>query len=274
MKHTIGARISTLRKTKGMTQEELAEKVKVSVRALSFWETGKSDPNMSSIKKLASTFGCSAGYLVAGIDERLQRTVARVVKSDSRYEAAIKDMTLSDLLSAIDEVQGRRTSLGIVPPHATPAPDMEPLPVLDKVAANHEIAFASSRESTLVDAKYKADDHYCLQVHGQSMRPTIYENDTVVVRKLFIELSEYDESVGPVDPQPWKELHRKVVVASVDSGEPELKRLFVYPRKDTGFKILLQPDNRSVAPIEISREHRLCIMGVVQVIMRDPLNFE
>ena len=38
----VGTRIKQLRKEKGLTQEQLAEKIKVSSRTVSRWETGVS----------------------------------------------------------------------------------------------------------------------------------------------------------------------------------------------------------------------------------------
>jgi SOS-response transcriptional repressor LexA len=160
------------------------------------------------------------------------------------------------------------------PRDAFDAPQFHTLPVIAKVPAKSNISFAEAKGTEYVEVKYNKNDHYCLTVTGRSMHPTMYEGDTLVVQVHEMALTEYDESEGPVNPTPWKMLHKRCVIASVNDEEPEVKRLFCYPRKDTGFKIMLQPDNRSVDPIEIDKGHTLVIKGVVRQIMRDPMNFE
>ena len=45
--------MNTLRKMRGLTQEELAKKVGVSNATIGFYETGKRTPRLKTIKKLA-----------------------------------------------------------------------------------------------------------------------------------------------------------------------------------------------------------------------------
>ena len=51
-KQIFGNMIATLRKEKGMTQVELAEKIAVIDKAVSKWEQDLSFPNISSIEKV------------------------------------------------------------------------------------------------------------------------------------------------------------------------------------------------------------------------------
>lgn len=45
----VGQRIATLRKTKGLSQEQLAQQLHVSTQAVSKWETGKSLPETATL---------------------------------------------------------------------------------------------------------------------------------------------------------------------------------------------------------------------------------
>lgn len=45
----IGKRIATLRRTKGLSQEQLAELLHVSAQAVSKWENGKSLPETATL---------------------------------------------------------------------------------------------------------------------------------------------------------------------------------------------------------------------------------
>ena len=63
-KRTLGMMISSLRKEKGMTQLELAEKMGVTDKAVSKWERDLSYPDLNSIPKLAEIFGVSVEDLM------------------------------------------------------------------------------------------------------------------------------------------------------------------------------------------------------------------
>lgn len=57
-------RIKELRKEKGLSQKELAEILKVDFRTISFWETGRYEPNINQIIILCDFFNVSADYLL------------------------------------------------------------------------------------------------------------------------------------------------------------------------------------------------------------------
>ena len=63
-KQTLGIMISTLRKEKGMTQLELAEKMGVTDKAVSKWERDLSFPDINSIPKLAEIFEVTVDELM------------------------------------------------------------------------------------------------------------------------------------------------------------------------------------------------------------------
>ena len=53
---SIGETIANLRKQKGMTQSELAEKMNVTDKAVSKWERDLSCPDINTISKLADSY--------------------------------------------------------------------------------------------------------------------------------------------------------------------------------------------------------------------------
>ena len=65
-KHSVGKTISTLRKEKGWTQVELAEKLQVSDKAVSKWEKDDAFPSVEFFPVLAELFGVSIDYLMTG----------------------------------------------------------------------------------------------------------------------------------------------------------------------------------------------------------------
>ncbi len=66
MNETIGNRISRLRKSKGMSQEALAEKIGVSSQAVSKWENDQSCPDISLLPQLAKLLDVSVDELLTG----------------------------------------------------------------------------------------------------------------------------------------------------------------------------------------------------------------
>ena len=65
MEYSLGKKIAELRKSRGMTQEALAEKMGVSAQAVSKWENDLSCPDVMSLRPLANLFGVTADELLA-----------------------------------------------------------------------------------------------------------------------------------------------------------------------------------------------------------------
>ena len=80
-KQTLGMMIASLRKEKGMTQMELAEKMGNTDKAVSKWERDLSCPDVNSLPKLAEIFDVT-------VDELMQ------VKTEAREEIT-KDKKVS-----------------------------------------------------------------------------------------------------------------------------------------------------------------------------------
>lgn len=66
MEHRIGDCIAKLRKEKGWTQDVLADKLQVSNKAISKWESNKGEPSLEFLPKLAELFGITLDYLMTG----------------------------------------------------------------------------------------------------------------------------------------------------------------------------------------------------------------
>lgn len=67
---TFSEKISALRKQKGWSQEELAEKLMVTRQAVSKWESAQSMPDMDKLVQLSEALGVSTDYLLK--DEQAQ----------------------------------------------------------------------------------------------------------------------------------------------------------------------------------------------------------
>ena len=65
-RYVTGEVIKRLRESKRLTQEELAEKICVSSKAVSKWETGRGYPDISLLEPLADALGISVIELLSG----------------------------------------------------------------------------------------------------------------------------------------------------------------------------------------------------------------
>ena len=59
-----GDNLKKMRKKKNLSQEELAEKVRVSRQSVSKWETGDAYPEMNNLLELCKIFKCQINDLV------------------------------------------------------------------------------------------------------------------------------------------------------------------------------------------------------------------
>lgn len=84
--NTVGRFISERRKQKGFTQKELAEKLQVTDKAISRWETGKGLPDTSLLRPLSDILGVSISELLSG----------KIIE-----EADMKDQTDKIILDAL-----------------------------------------------------------------------------------------------------------------------------------------------------------------------------
>ena len=76
-----GTLIKKLRESRKMTQEELADKICVSSKAVSKWETGRGFPDIGLIESLAKALDISVIELLSGIDIRNRNRSADMKKS-------------------------------------------------------------------------------------------------------------------------------------------------------------------------------------------------
>lgn len=84
-----GCFIAQLRKELGLTQKELAEKLEVTDKAISRWETGKGLPDTSLLKPLAEILGVSVGELLSGKrmdDSQIKSQADHIILESLSYE--------------------------------------------------------------------------------------------------------------------------------------------------------------------------------------------
>lgn len=83
-----------LRKQKGFSQEELANRLNVSRQTISKWEVGESTPDMENLVAISELFEISLDELVLDKVPEEADTSAQVVKSE--FYSDIKENVLTD----------------------------------------------------------------------------------------------------------------------------------------------------------------------------------
>ena len=61
---TLGEKLQTLRRSRGLSQEQLAEILEVSRQAVSKWENSESAPDLDRLRAICTYFGVTTDYLI------------------------------------------------------------------------------------------------------------------------------------------------------------------------------------------------------------------
>ena len=105
--------LAALRKQKGMTQQQLAEKIGVHVVQLRRYEAGTSQPTLDVVRCMAVALGISADALLFDKDERGPDASLKLqFEAVSRFDPETKKVVQQVLDSMILQQEARRWSAG------------------------------------------------------------------------------------------------------------------------------------------------------------------
>ena len=99
----IGKFISELRKRKNMTQQQLGEKIGVSPKTISKWETGKGMPDLSSLKPLSDCLEISINELLSG--EKIE---------EDKYADKLEENIINTIEYSDKQVNNKKNLIGIL----------------------------------------------------------------------------------------------------------------------------------------------------------------
>lgn len=105
---TLGEKIMRLRQSKGLSQEELGEKMYVSRQAVSKWETGQTMPDVDKIILMSDFFGVTTDYL---LKDESESTDYINVEKDNVYENNAPKKSLREKLHF--ERKSSKTFMGL-----------------------------------------------------------------------------------------------------------------------------------------------------------------
>ena len=141
-------RLRSLRRGKGLTQQQLADILEISKSSVNMYERGEREPGFETLESIASVFNVDMNYLYGQSDVR-------------------------NSLFAMEEG---------APEGFQELPATKVLPIVGKIACGEPITAEQNIEGTAaVPATWRAN--FCLVCKGDSMEPRVKNGDLVAIRK-------------------------------------------------------------------------------------------
>lgn len=162
--YVTGAIIKKLRESKQLTQAELAERLNVSDKAVSKWETGKGFPDITLIEPIAGALGISVAELLSGSSVTNSNRSFHMIRS-KLYVCPI----CGNVISATGEAVISCCGISLPPLEAEDAD------------ALHDVKI-----ETMEDEYYVSVDHEMTKEHYLSFFAAVYDSG-IQIAKLYQE---------------------------------------------------------------------------------------
>lgn len=81
----LGDNIKELRQRRGLSQQDIADKLNVTRQTVSSWELNRTEPTMGSIEALAKLFNCKKSELIDGSDTPEPLTIDYLINNPDLY---------------------------------------------------------------------------------------------------------------------------------------------------------------------------------------------
>lgn len=114
---SIGANIKRIRKSKRLTQEKLSEITQISMASIQRYESGKRQPNIQTINKIADALGMPLSELLGNsvktndIGIKINELLEVNISNNTGAEKNISEMTINELYDLIYELRNKISSL-------------------------------------------------------------------------------------------------------------------------------------------------------------------
>lgn len=92
----LSEKIINLRKSRGWSQEELAERLNVSRQSVSKWESGISNPDLDKIVAMSALFGVSTDYLLKDVTAEDREPIRDFVREDEEEDREENEEFVND----------------------------------------------------------------------------------------------------------------------------------------------------------------------------------
>ena len=114
---SIGENIKRIRKSKRLTQEKLSEITQISMASIQRYESGKRQPNIQTINKIADALGMPLSELLGNsvktndIGIKINELLEVNISNNTGAEKNISEMTINELYDLIYELRNKISSL-------------------------------------------------------------------------------------------------------------------------------------------------------------------
>lgn len=142
----IGKRLKELRKEAQITQLELSKILKVTPKAISFYELDERSPSPEMISQIADYFHVSTDYLYGKTDKKHPEPI----KKDTHRQKGVRVPVLGSVVAGI------------------------PMEAIENIEDYEEIPESMARQG----------EYFALRIKGHSMEPKLEEGDIVIVKKM------------------------------------------------------------------------------------------
>ena len=194
---SIGSRIKELRTNRGITQEELAQKIGVTKGAIGNYENGVSSPKIELMYKLFDALDCDANYLH---QDDMKNSIYKDTATPEEFEKLVKpyrnlddygketiDMVMvretgrvthsKESADTIEQLQ-QQLAIRTIPPHF--------FAYYDRIAAagtSVEFSDIAAGVRAYPENEISKNADYVIGVNGDSMEPEYSDGDIVYVQK-------------------------------------------------------------------------------------------
>ena len=256
---SFATRLKELRTEAKLTQQDLADIIKVSKSTISMYENGKRLPEYETLEAIADCFNVDMDYLTGKSDYEdlhshamkvtIRKRDGTVLPYPREKISAMIEKAFSELHNHADELYNH-ADFEEPELKLTPATDYVNIPVFGAIACGEPIeAFNEVLDYTTIPASWLkgGQEYFCLTAAGDSMEPLISEGDIAVIRK-----------------QPDCE-NGQICAVFVNGYDATLKKIY-----KTGRIITLQPVNPAKEPqsFEIGGDTDIQIIGVMVELRR------
>ena len=162
--YVTGAIIKKLRESKRLTQAELAERLNVSDKAVSKWETGKGFPDITLIEPIADALGISVAELLSG---------SSVINSNRSFHMMRSKLYVCPICGNVIFATGE----AVISCCGISLPPLE----AEETDALHDVKI-----ETVEDEYYVSVDHEMTKEHSLSFFAAVYD-DGIQIAKLYQE---------------------------------------------------------------------------------------
>lgn len=186
--------LSSMRKAKGLSQEELAEKLGVSRQAISKWENGISSPEMAQLPKLCEIFETTPNELLGYESKKENENKTVMLSAPQRPWYKVLLIVIAGILAA-------NLILGVIP-----------------LAIG---AIMSVKTESYENAKFASDSVKCFDIIGKEV---IGHNRIIEIEFVpAVTDSKIEYLVGVIDENGYETLYPAKIKAGICRAEIELE---------------------------------------------------